>query len=299
MSLIKHTAQLKPFLKWAGGKRQLLPQIRSVLATCPALNSTQLNSTQLNSTQLNSTYIEPFVGAGAVFFDLAPKQAFISDKNTLLIETYTCIRDHIDELIAHLRIHETRHNEAYYYAIRAHDRDARYHERTSVERAARLIYLNRTCYNGLYRVNRQGYFNVPYGKYTNPQVCDEPLLRSISQFLCTPNITIQACDYQHTLMHAQAGDLVYFDPPYHSPEANSFTSYQADGFSEQNQEELAHTYAQLTHRGVYCVLSNADTPFVRALYKAYACVTIQAKRPINSRGTARGPVNEVLVWNWS
>ena len=293
---LQHT-ELKPFLKWAGGKRQLLPQIRSVLATCPALNSTQLNSTQLNSTQLN--YIEPFVGAGAVFFDLRPVRAILCDTNALLIEAYTCIRDDIDALISALRVHEAQHAQAYYYQIRAQDRHHDYAQFSAVARTARLIYLNKSCYNGLYRVNRQGFFNVPIGRNHKPLICDEAGLRSIHAYLTqNPAIDIRHGDYTQAIADAQAGDIVYFDPPYHSEQKSSFTSYQADRFGAPEQIALADAFTALSRRGVYCMLSNADTTLIRSLYAGYAQQTIAANRFINSKSDARGAVNEVLVWNW-
>jgi DNA adenine methylase len=248
-------------------------------------------------TQLN--YIEPFVGAGAVFFDLRPRRAIIGDTNALLIEAYCCIRDHIEALISELRVHEAQHDQAYYYYVRAQDRQSDYPQRSPVARAARLIYLNKSCYNGLYRVNRQGYFNVPVGRNHNPLICDEGGLRNIHAYLAqTPGIEIRHGDYTQATAHARPGDVVYFDPPYHSERGNNFTSYQVDAFGNHEQALLAAEFTELSRRGVYCLLSNADTHLVRSLYAGFAQMTIPAKRFINSKSDARGAVNEVLVWNW-
>ena len=265
------------------------------------LNSTQLNSTQLNSTQLNSTqlYIEPFVGAGAVLFDLMPARAIINDTNALLITCYRVIQHGVDELIERLEAHAAAHNEAYYYAVRAQDRAADYAHQSPVAHAARLIYLNKTCYNGLYRVNQRGFFNTPYGDYREPVICDGPVLRAVHEYLRTNDVTILQGDYAVAARRASAGALVYFDPPYHSPTQRNFTQYAADGFGEADQVALAALYRELSDAGAFCLLSNSDTPLMHTLYAGYSIDLVRASRAINARATARGPVNEVLVRNWS
>jgi DNA adenine methylase len=278
-------APLKPYLKWAGGKRQLLPEIRLYLPQ--------------NKTDL--TYYEPFVGAGAVLFDLQPKKAVINDFNHELILTYHVIRDNIEELLAKLKIHRERHSKTYYYEIRAQDRDAGVFSRLSnAERAARLIYLNKTCYNGLYRVNSQGLFNVPYGKFKNPAICEEPVLRAVHHYLRANDITILNGDFEEAAKKAGSASFVYFDPPYHSRDKTNFTGYQADGFNESEQVRLRDTFIFLTKKNIPCLLSNADTPFIRELYNdaQFEIITVSAKRAINSVAEGRGGVSEVLIKNW-
>jgi DNA adenine methylase len=276
---------IKPYMKWAGGKRQLLPEIRKYL---PA------------DTQ-SITYYEPFAGAGAVFFDLQPPRAVINDYNRELMVSYRVIRDHVEELIAALSIHEKNNCRDYYYRVRGLDRNPAVFERIpDVEKTARLIFLNKTCYNGLYRVNSRGFFNVPYGRHTNPAICEEPVLRAVHGYLAAGDIDIQSGDFEDSVKTAAEHSFVYFDPPYHSPGKTNFTAYQADGFDDTNQVRLRDVFLSLTKRGVPCLLSNADTPFIRGLYrdKNLDIITVSAKRTINSNAGRRGAVNEVLIKNW-
>jgi DNA adenine methylase len=276
---------VKPYLKWAGGKRQLLPEIRKYV---PARLS-------------NYRYFEPFVGAGAVFFDRQPKRALINDFNVQLMLTYSAIRDRVDDLIALLRIHKERNTEEYFYEVRGLDRDAeKFAALSDVEKAARLIFLNKTCYNGLYRVNAQGLFNAPYGRYQNPVICDEPVLRAIHLYLNSGEIEILNGDFSAAVRGADNRSFVYFDPPYHSPDNTNFIGYQADKFDENEQIRLRDTFAELTKRGVHCLLSNSDTAFIRQLYAddRYEIISVTAKRAINSDGAGRGNVHELLIKNW-
>jgi DNA adenine methylase len=278
---------IKPYLKWAGGKRQLLPEIKKFLPD--------------NLSGLR--YFEPFVGAGALFFELQPRRAVISDNNEQLILTYKVIRDDVDSLIAALNAHKNHNCESYFYNIRGLDRNkTSFAALSNVQKAARLIYLNKTCYNGLYRVNAQGLFNAPYGRYKNPDICSEPVLRSIQAYLnrVGAEIEITDGDFENTVCGAERDSFVYFDPPYHSPDNTNFTGYQANGFSETEQIRLCNVFAALTEKGVRCLLSNSDTQFIRDLYKdkRYDIVTVKAKRAINSDSAGRGDVNEVLVKNW-
>ncbi|GHV90716.1 site-specific DNA-methyltransferase (adenine-specific) [Spirochaetia bacterium] len=281
----KKNPLLKPYLKWAGGKRQLLPEIRKYFP----------------KTINNLTYYEPFVGAGAVLFDLQPKKAVINDFNAELILTYRVVKDHIEELIQELKKHKDHNNEIYYYEIRSRDRDKiGFNHLNEIERASRLIFLNKTCYNGLYRVNSQGLFNVPYGKYKNPAICEEPVLRAVHLYLNSNKITILNGDFEVTAKKTNDKSFVYFDPPYHSQDKTNFTGYQADGFNDDEQIRLRDTFLYLTKKNVPCLLSNSDTPFIRELYKdkCFDIITVLAKRAINSAADGRGNVNEVLVKNW-
>lgn len=281
-----HNPQLKPYLKWAGGKRQLLPEIRKHLPP------------------RDGVYYEPFLGAGAVFLDLQPRKAVINDFNPQLILTYRVIRDNVEALIGLLEKHKKNNTKAYYYEIRNLDRDREAFDRLDdTEKAARLIFLNKTCYNGLYRVNSRGLFNVPYGASKNPAVCEPPALRAVSTYLNENDITILCGDFAQAVKDAGAGDFAYFDPPYHSPGKAGkagFTDYQAGGFDEAQQRRLGDTFLELTARGVKCLLSSSDTEFIRDLYSGHnlEIITVQAKRTINSDSAGRGHVNEVLVKNW-
>jgi DNA adenine methylase len=282
----KKNLLVKPYLKWAGGKRQLLSKIEKHLPK------------QLNKLR----YYEPFIGAGAVFFDIQPKRAIINDYNSQLIMTYNAILRDIDGLIEALKIHRNNNSEEYFYEIRSQDRDAKKFEAlTNTEKSARLIYLNKTCYNGLYRVNAQGLFNAPYGRYQNPAICDETVLRAIHHYLSDSanEIEILNGDFEIAVKTANHQSFVYFDPPYHSPDNTNFTGYQADKFDEAEQIRLRNTFSELTQRDVKCLLSNADTDFVRELYadNRYEIISVLAKRAINSDGAGRGNVREVLIKN--
>jgi DNA adenine methylase len=275
---------IKPYLKWAGGKRQLLPEIRKYL---PA-------------DMRGITYYEPFAGAGAVFFDLQPPKAVINDYNAELMLSYRVIRDRVEDLIAALRVHQTQNNKTYYYNIRDMDRNPAAFERLpDIEKAARLIFLNKTCYNGLYRVNSRGLFNVPYGRHKNPAVCEEPVLRAVHAYLAACDIEIQTGDFEDSVKNTTANSFVYFDPPYHSPGKANFTAYQAGGFNDTEQIRLRDVFVSLTRRGVPCLLSNADTPFIRRLYeeKNLEIIRVSAKRAINSNAHGRNGINEVLIKN--
>ncbi|MCL2082213.1 MAG: DNA adenine methylase [Oscillospiraceae bacterium] len=278
---------VKPYLKWAGGKRQLLPEIK--------------NHLPVNWGTLR--YYEPFVGAGALFFDRQSRRAVINDNNAELILTYRVIRDNVDDLIDALNAHRGQNSEDYYYRVREQDRllDL-FAELTDIQKAARLIYLNKTCYNGLYRVNSQGMFNVPYGRYTNPAICDEPVIRAIHRYLSHENteINILHGDFATAVVDAGRSSFIYFDPPYHSPDNTNFTGYQAGRFSEAEQERLRDVFVERTNAGAKCLLSNSDTPFIRGLYddERFEIISVRARRAINSDSAGRGEVDEVLIKNW-
>jgi DNA adenine methylase len=276
---------VKPCLKWAGGKRQLLSEIEK----------------QLPRNIRNYTYYEPFVGAGAVFFKLQPQKAVINDINTQLILTYAAIKENVEELITLLARHKEKNSGEYFYKVRDQDRDpAQFDSLTQTEKAARLIFLNKTCFNGLYRVNSRGFFNVPYGTYENPLIYEAPVLRQISRYLNTGEIEILNSDFEHAVSGAGEDSFVYFDPPYHSPGKTGFTGYRAGGFGEEEQQRLRDTMLYLTGRGVKCLLSNSGTDYIRSLYDhtLFDIVSVQAKRSINADPSGRGAVTEVLIKNW-
>lgn len=267
----------RPFLKWAGGKSQLLGELRRRIALCGSFGR----------------YYEPFLGGGALFFALAEcrkrsKSAFLADSNPDLINVYAVVRDEVDALLEQLRRHKAAHDRDYYYAVRASCPD------DPVEAAARIIYLNRTCFNGLFRKNRQGQFNVPMGRYANPRIVDEDNLRRCSVAL--RHAHIRQADFSDAVTDAKRGDLVYFDPPYHplSP-SSSFTSYDTKGFDETDQSRLARVACALRERGVHVLLSNSDTPFIHALYADFTIERVYATRSLNSRVSARGRISEVLI----
>lgn len=276
----------KPFVKWVGGKRQLLKQFRELNLYPPE-----------DFDPINSTYFEPFVGGGAVFFDLLPQKAELSDWNQELVITYNVIKSNVEELIQSLQKHI--HSKEYYLEIRA----KKIKDLTDVDIASRFIYLNRTGFNGMYRVNKSGEFNVPFGKYNNPLICDEVNLRRVSQAL--QNVSIKHQDYKEVLKKAKKGDFIYLDPPYFPiSKTSSFTSYTADIFLEKEQIELRDTFVKLHKRGCFVMLSNSDTPFINEIYSGIKGIKgvknnkIIAGRSINSKGSGRGKITEVLITNY-
>lgn len=270
----------QPFLKWAGGKRQLLPEIRKYLPE-----------------EMNGTYYEPFIGAGAVLFDVQPSKAVINDINSELVNTYLTIRDHIEELLSDLRKHEN--DSDYFYAIRDLDRKPIYEELTDVERASRLIFLNKTCFNGLFRVNKKGQFNVPFGKYKNPNIVNEDVVRAVHDYLANNEVTILNGDFADAVATAKKGDFVYIDPPYDPVSTtSSFTSYSLDGFGRDEQERLRDLVVDLDRRGCKVMLSNSATEYIKDLYKNFQIEIVGATRSINSVASKRGKIDEVLVMNY-
>lgn len=281
--IVNMVAEAKPFVKWVGGKRQLLSQFRA-LELYPSVFD-----------GVSGRYFEPFVGGGAVFFDLQPKNAIISDLNSELITTYLVIRDNVEPLIELLRKHI--YDKDCFLNIRAMNPA----EMSELDVASRFIYLNRTCFNGMYRVNSKGQFNVPFGRYKNPIICDEGNLRAVSRAL--KGVEILNADYKVAVSKAKVGDFVYFDPPYYpvSP-TSSFTSYTKDGFAEKEQIELRDIFAELSNRGCYVMLSNSDTTFIRDIYsrlKNVTITTVNAGRSINSKVAGRGKITELVITNYS
>lgn len=273
----------KPFVKWVGGKRQLLAQFRRLNLYPPEKFDIR-----------TGRYFEPFVGGGAVFFDLLPEKGFLSDLNKELVTTYNVIKNNVEGLIASLKKHKT--DKEYFLKIRAQDPKTL----SDLAVASRFIFLNRTCFNGLYRVNSKGGFNVPYGKYSNPLICDEDNLIKVSKSL--RNIEIKHQDYKEVLRNAKKGDFVYFDPPYYPvSKTASFTSYTKEAFLDKEQLELRDTYIELHKRGCFVMLSNSDTPFINKIYsglKGIRVNKVEAGRAINSKGSGRGKITEVLVTNY-
>jgi DNA adenine methylase len=264
----------RPFLKWVGGKGQLLSQY---LPYFP---------------QNYSTYYEPFLGGGAVFFHLRPPSAILTDINPELVNVYTCVRDAVEPLVDLLQQHQAQHSPEYYYQIRAEMPE------NAIARAARLIYLNKTCFNGLYRVNSQGMFNVPIGRYKNPLICPSTLLQASSLALRDAQIGIKPFDA--VLENADGKrDFVYFDPPYHplSPTSN-FTAYSQFCFGIKEQIRLRDTFRILAQRGVKVMLSNSDCPFIRQLYQDFSIHPVVASRAINVNPQGRGKISELLITSW-
>lgn len=270
-----------PFLKWVGGKRQLIHAIEKHLPD------------DIN----NYTYIEPFIGGGALFFHLQPQNAVISDFNEELINVYRVIRNSPMELLSDLEIHK---NEAeYFYQIRSLDRSSNFKDLPDVKRASRFIFLNKTCFNGLYRVNAAGEFNVPFGRYKSPNIVNKQTIRAVSKFLNSNNISIYSKDYRQVLKSADINSFVYLDPPYHPLSVSSnFTGYVQGGWNAGDQENLKKSCDDLDKRGIKFLLSNSATPFIKDLYKDYLITIVKATRAINSKGTERGAIDEVLVRNY-
>ncbi len=275
--------KVKPFLKWVGGKGQLLNQFESLFPK-----------------EYNS-YYEPFIGGGAVFFSINPKKAHINDINKTLVQTYTNIKKNIDELISGLKklekefiTKDTDARKKFYYSIRekynllTHD---------DFDRSLYFLFLNKTAFNGVYRENSKGGFNVPIGSYKNPRIVDEENLRLVSKTL--ENTKITSGSFVDAVKNAKAGDFVYFDPPYHPlSETSSFTSYSKDAFSKDDQIRLRDLFIELDKRGVYVMLSNSSAPFIQEIYAGYKQIPVYANRMINSKSSGRGKISEVVIVNY-
>lgn len=273
---------LSPVFKWGGGKRQLLNEILPLIPPY-------------------TRYYEPFVGGAAVLLGLKPKYAVINDYNVELINTYRVIRDNPEGLIQLLQEHKEKNAIDYFYEVRSWDRDEKkYAGFSDVEKAARTIYLNRACFNGLYRVNRGGFFNTPCGKYKNPEIVNADRIRAIHSYLISNRIDIRCGDYKEALKRIRAGTFVYFDPPYMPPESGdeTFTKYTVDGFNEDKQIELKEVCDKLTQKGVKFMLSNSHCSFICDLYKDYHVRIVKARRSISADGGKRVLIDEVLVTNY-
>jgi len=279
--MAKKNNLVAPFLKWVGGKRQLIPSIELFLPK--------------NIQKLR--YFEPFIGGGAVFFHLQPKNAVISDFNAELINVYNVIKNYLEELIVDLQKHEN--IPEYFYQIRALDRTEEFKKMTSVQRASRIIYLNKTCYNGLYRVNNAGEFNAPFGSYKHPNIVNKPILIAVSRFLNSNNIEIHNSDYADVLGKADEKSFVYIDPPYHPiSESSNFTGYVQGGWGIDDQIRLREVCDTLNEKGVKFLLSNSSASLIREQYAHYDINVVKAIRAINSNGADRGEVDELLIRNY-
>jgi DNA adenine methylase len=268
----------RPFLKWAGGKGRLIQQYQPYFP------------------RPIRRYYEPFLGGGAIFFHLSDRfgSAVLADINAELVNVYQCVQQQVEPLIRRLQEHHGNHEPDYYYGVRAQTTLA-----DPVERAARLIYLNKTCFNGLYRENAKGFFNVPIGRYKNPNICDSATLRLASEGLQRSQIS---CDpFDAVLGQAwRKDDFVYFDPPYHPISVtSSFTRYNRYGFTAEDQTQLRDVFVALADRGVQVMLSNSDCAFIRELYAGFCIREIQAARAINVNARRRGKISELLITSYA
>ena len=272
----------KPFVKWAGGKRQILNELKKYIPYD------------------YDTYYEPFVGGGAVLFELSPKNAVLNDYNEELINVYRCLKDenNFTKMIKELNNHETNHSEEHYFNIRNLDRDkTKFKKLADYKRAARTIYLNKACFNGLYRVNSKNEFNVPFNKKEKVNTYDGENLGIIHSYFNFNNVKMLNCDFAEAIKNAKKGDFVYFDPPYDS-ETSTFNSYTENGFGKEEQIRLCELFKDLDKKGVKCMLSNHNTKFFNELYEGFNIYVIEAKRNINANGKKRGKVEELIVTNF-
>lgn len=266
--MTEETTAPRPFVKWIGGKRNIIEELKSRMPG------------------EYSAYFEPFVGGGALFWDVLPENAHLSDINLRLVVTYAAIRDRVNDVIIYLKKFQKLHSEAFFYNART-----RLSEVTdAAELAALFIYLNRTCYNGMYRVNKKGGFNVPIGKYENPLILDEPNLRACHEALQGVSI-MQRPFWQHEPVE---GAFYYFDPPYHS----TFSGYSNDGFPDEAHVRLAEYCRLVDESGGFFMLSNSDDPFVRDLFRGYNVEEIFAGRSVSCKGEGRGKEKELVVRNY-
>lgn len=272
---------VKPFVKWVGGKRQLLPEIRKKIIQCGHYTK----------------YYEPFLGGGAVLLDQQPKDAIVNDYNEELINAYRVVQSNADELIKKLKTYKN--EEEFFYKIRSLDRKKEYNRLSKIDKAARLIYLNKTCFNGLYRVNQQGFFNSPFGHYKNPNIVNEVVIRHLNNYLNENNIIFKNGDFENSLKDIRRGALVYFDPPYAPISSTSnFTGYTTGGFNEEDQRRLAKLCINLNNKGVKFILSNSNVPLINYLYQNFNITRVLAKRNINSNAMRRGDIEELLITNF-
>jgi len=276
--------EARPLLKWAGGKTQMLAQYEPYLPTT------------------FNAYHELFLGGGAMFFYLHSlgrlKQSYLSDFNLELIQTYWAVRDIPEAVIKQLQEHKAKHFSDYYYWIRDLDRQPDQPLELAAL-AARMIYLNKTCFNGLYRLNSKGFFNVPIGKYKNPSICDSENLLKVSAAFGSAGVALIHGAYTEVSTRARTGDFVYFDPPYFVEQGtHAFDKYTATGFTFEDHQNLAALVADLTAKGVQVMVSNSNYPFIQDLYSAFKIVEVKGKRHINSKAEKRGEISELLILNY-
>lgn len=279
----KNKLKAKPFLKWVGGKKKIIPQIKQYIP------------------ENYCRYFEPFIGGGALFFDLEPKIAYINDINKILISAYKNIKNHPYEIIKKLedlqKIFYEKNNEErkiYFYEIRDAFNNTEY---DSFLKTSYIIFLNKTCYNGMYRENSKGKFNVPFGRYKNPKILDEKNILAVSKLL--QNVIITDYSFEKAVENAESGDFIYFDPPYHPLSITSnFTSYSNGGFTKKDQIKLRDVFKDLHKRNCFVMLSNSDTEFIREIYEEFTQKTVSAARSINCKAAGRGKINELLIMNY-
>lgn len=272
----------KPFIKYAGGKRQIIDKLKEYIPL-----------------KFNN-YYEPFVGGGALFFELSPKNAVINDFNKELINVFNCIKDEnkFKKMCEELNQYERKHSEEFYYEIRNKDRNKiKFNKMPDYKRSARTIYLNKTCFNGLYRVNSKNEFNVPFNKKLKVNTYDRQNLSIIHAYLNYNNIKILNLDFEEAVKDAKKEDFIYFDPPYDS-DTKTFNNFTDKGFGTYEQIRLAKVFKELSNKGCYVMLSNHNTKLINELYKDYNIHVIKAKRNINSNGKKRGEVEEVIITNY-
>ena len=269
---------VKPFIKWAGGKRRTLNQLLFFMP------------------DKISSFVEPFVGSGCVYFALNAPKSIINDTNEELINTYIQIRDNLDELKTLLRSYP--YDKDFFLKIRALDRDPDFLSLPKVQRAARFIYLIKTCFNGLYRVNSKNYFNTPFGKYTDPKICDDEVLDAAHNYMHKNKTDIRCGHFYDLLDDIDSDAFVYLDPPYFPIAEKSFTSYQPNQWTEENDYELFEFCKELDKRGIRFMLSNSTAPFIIDLYKNFEMEMINATRSINASGSTRGQIKEIIITNY-
>ncbi|WP_229727432.1 DNA adenine methylase [Sporolactobacillus putidus] len=276
---VMNNERVKPFLKWAGGKRRMLADIRSCVP------------------EHFRRYYEPFVGAGALLFDLQPAEAVINDINEELMNVYRVIESDVEGLIGDLEKHCNEKD--YYYKIRDLDLSEDYKKMSDLEKASRIIYLNKTCFNGLFRVNKEGHFNVPFGKYSRPNIVNERTLRGVSRYFRENRVKMMTTDFAEAVEGAGDRDFIYLDSPYDPLSTTSyFTSYSNDGFSREDQIRLHDLFIDLDRRGAFVLMSNSATPFIKDMYRDYRITFSSTSRLINADGSKRGRIDEVLVTNY-
>lgn len=278
---LTQSENLKPFTKLVGGKRQLLPQLQKFMP------------------KKYETYFEPFVGGGALLFSLHPQNAVINDFNSSLMNVYRVIKENPEELLEILEKHAENNSKEYYLKIRSADRDGRIEKMNNVEKAARLLYMLKVDFNALYRVNKKGQFNVPYGRSKNPKITDHENIMAISNYFNSCNIDFLSGDFEDAVQGVKESDFVYFDPPYIplSSTAN-FTSYTEDGFSFEDQKRLRDTFFRLSSIGAHVMLSNSDTPLTRELYANANIHEVSVLRNISSNAKTRGKIGELIITNY-